>query len=109
RPGGRYTERLVGAAESGEIAGVKLFCEGACCGLRIEMPGRPQPQRPLLEPGRSRKDGRSTVGRQQLRRTEPLDLRLERRGPGGFHDAEPARRQIQPRETEAAVARAHAG
>src|SRR6202035_4218139 len=56
-----------------------------------------------------REPGLRAIGRQQFDRTQPFDLRLERRDSRQLHDAEAAGREVKPGETEAAIAPDHAG
>ena len=66
-----HRQGFVGAAETGEIAGVELFRERTSGRTELEMPGWPQARRSLR---RARADGGVDIGRQKLRRTQPLQL-----------------------------------
>ena len=87
--GRRNAQRLVGATETGQIAGAELFGEGASGGLRVEMPGWSRSPGPILEAGGLCEEA-LVIGRQQFSGPQPLDLRLEGGEAGQLHDAEAA-------------------
>ena len=113
RPRRRNRRRLVGAAEAPQIVGAKLLGERAGGRFSIEMPGRspaPGPIRACLltcAPGATQ-GGLPAFGRQNFRRPQALELRVEGGRGAEFHHAEPAAGQVEPGETEAPVGGAHA-
>ena len=88
---------------------MKLFAQGASRRVGVEMPWRPQSPRAARCVRRGCRPRLCAVGRQQLRGAQPLEFGLERRAVREFHDAEAARRQIEPGQTEAAFGAADAG
>ena len=113
RPRRRNRRRLVGAAEAPQIVGAELLGERAGGRFSIELPGRtpaPGPIRPGLligAPGGAQ-GGLAAFGRQNFRRPQALELRIEGGRGAELHHAEPAAGQIEPGETEAPLSRAHA-
>ncbi len=104
--GGADGGRRIVRVEATQVVRAELRAELAVRRARIEVPGRPPPQRwERRKPG-----GRiGVLGEQKLRRLQPVELRVQRVDVVELHDAEPAAREVEPCEADSGSERQRRG